>query len=57
MTKDPPERLSVSIPPGSPLSADELDELVEQSEYGSRSEFVRAAIRGEVDTEQLDPIE
>jgi len=57
MTKEPPERLSISIPPDSDLSADDLDELVEQSEYGSRSEFIRAAIRGKADIKQLDPTE
>jgi len=57
MTNDPPERLSISIPPDSPLSTDDLDELVEQSGYQTRSEFIRAAIRGEVDAEHLDPTE
>lgn len=45
-----PERFNLSIPPGHPL-AGQLDDLVEQSEYDSRSEYVRQAI---LDTEDED---
>ena len=45
-----PERYNVSIPPDHEL-AGQLDDLVEQSEYESRSEYVRQAI---LDSEEID---
>lgn len=44
MSDGPPERFTVSIPPGSDLDLDDLDDLVEESDHGSRSEYIRAAI-------------
>jgi Arc/MetJ-type ribon-helix-helix transcriptional regulator len=44
MSDEPPERFTVSLPPGFDLDLDDLDDLVEQSDHGSRSEYIRAAI-------------
>lgn len=46
---DPPERFTVSIPDEADFDLDDLDDLVERSEYGSRSEYIRAAIDAEQD--------
>lgn len=48
-----PDRINISIPPDSDLDVDDIDNAVEQSEYASRSAFVRAAIRGEVSLDEL----
>jgi metal-responsive CopG/Arc/MetJ family transcriptional regulator len=49
MSDGPPDRFNVSIPPSDDdLDLDRIDEAVEQSDYATRSAFVRAAIRGEV---------
>lgn len=44
MASTPPDRFTVSIPPDFPLDLDRLDELVAESEFSSRSEYVRHAI-------------
>ena len=51
MSGNTPDRFNVSIPPDFPLDLDQLDDLVEQSEYSSRSEYVRHAI---LDDEEID---
>lgn len=51
-----PERITVSIPPTEDdLDLSVIDEAVAVSEFSTRSEFVRAALRGEVslDLDQL----
>jgi Arc/MetJ-type ribon-helix-helix transcriptional regulator len=50
MADQTPERYNVSIPPGHPL-AGQLDELVEASEYSTRSEYIRQAI---LDREEIE---
>lgn len=45
-----PDRVTFSIPPGFEIDADTLDQLVERSEYESRSEFIREAIREAANT-------
>lgn len=54
MATDPPERFNVSIPEDEDIDLDEIDELVRESEYGSRSEFVRQAI---LDARDQDHVE
>jgi len=49
MSDPPPDRFNVSIPPDHPLDLEELDALVEQSEYGNRSEYVRAVLMDSTD--------
>jgi metal-responsive CopG/Arc/MetJ family transcriptional regulator len=44
MAKDPPERFSISLPADADLDLDQLDEIVEASEYETRSEYIREAI-------------
>jgi metal-responsive CopG/Arc/MetJ family transcriptional regulator len=45
MAKDPPDRLSVSIPPDSDIDPEAVDELVADSEAESRSELIRQLLR------------
>lgn len=49
MADTPPERVTFSIPPDEDLDKKEIDELVEASPFDTRSEFIRAAIRGDLD--------
>lgn len=49
MSESTPDRLTVSIPADAVGGLEELDELVEKSEYESRSAFVRQAIFGEAE--------
>lgn len=49
MSKDPPDRITVSIPADHDLDLDAVDALIESGPFNSRSEAVRAAIQ------QLDP--
>jgi len=53
MADRPPERYNLSIPPDHPL-AGRLDELVEQSDCTSRSEYIREAIVDAEDVRQGD---
>lgn len=41
MAKEPPERLTISLPQDAPIDTKEIDDLVEQSECQTRSEFIR----------------
>ena len=43
------DRLSVSLDPDGELTADDVDEIVEQSEFSSRSEYIRSLIRADAD--------
>lgn len=52
----PPDRVTVSIPPEDDLDRDVLDDLVQRSGFDNRSEFVRAAIRGDVDGDLVDDV-
>jgi Arc/MetJ-type ribon-helix-helix transcriptional regulator len=51
MADSTPERVTFSIRPDDPLDLDQLDELVQASDYGSRSAYIRAAI---LDDEEID---
>lgn len=53
MSREPPERFTVSIPPADELDLDVVDELVERGPWSSRSELIRELIRG-ADAEQID---
>lgn len=41
----PPDRVTISLPPDFSIDAEQLDDLVERSEFNNRSEFIREAIR------------
>lgn len=47
MSKKSPDRITISIPPGSELSAERVNELVADSDFDSISEFIRACILAE----------
>lgn len=49
MSDRPPDRMTISLPPGFDLDREQLDDLVENSEFSSRSEFVREAIRDAIE--------
>lgn len=51
MAENTPERVTFSIRPDDPLDVDELDELVEASDYSTRSEYIRQAI---LDVEEIE---
>lgn len=44
MAESPPDRITISIPESADVDRERIDELVRESEYGSRSEYIRAAI-------------
>lgn len=51
MAGDPPDRITVSFPPGAEIDAAEIDRLVEESDCESRSEWIRRVIADASDVE------
>jgi len=47
MTKSPPDRLTISFPEDSDVDPDTIDELVEDSDCQSRSEYIRKLLADE----------
>jgi metal-responsive CopG/Arc/MetJ family transcriptional regulator len=45
MAKDPPDRISISLPPDADIDPDLIDELVADSEANNRSELIRQLVK------------
>lgn len=44
MADEPPDRITVSFPPGAVIDADTIDALVEASDCENRSEWIRKVL-------------
>lgn len=49
MSKEPPDRLTISLPEDAPIDTSEIDRMVEQSECENRSEYIRQVLADAAD--------